>query len=216
MKWITLISRKKTLNYTEFQDYYEYNHCLKAMKYFPFHRYERNYIFSGSKDLDFDCICKFEVDDGYHLHDIYSCHSRQIMNGDTCPSMSSENVRYLRVREHILNDGIDSIDFIGEKRYVLLFKFEGMIADVREARMEEAAKIIVEKLNYVRKLSYDIVELRREDEFPFDACLWVSADIGFKSMCRYFRKLSGMQSLFEVNTYNSSPEVLQYRFTGNM
>lgn len=217
MKTISLISRLESLSLSQFRDYYEHTHCLKAMKYFPFQKYRRNYIVSGGEGLDFDCLSEVEIDPDPSLQDVVNSDAWAMMKEDERQFMRPECIRFAKVSEQMLvQDGdVSSETSDDEHRFALFLQRGEMDREAFDSSVREIGNNLEKDLRGVRKSSALIVEDLRKNPLPFDAVVWVSAQVDQKQLSGTYESIPGLLSITEVHSCSSDPDVLRYRFSGN-
>lgn len=214
MKTISLISRLENLSISEFRDYYEHVHCLKAMKYFPFKRYRRNYIVAGGEHLDFNCVSEVKIEPSHDRSAIVDSGAWAMMKEDERQFMRPEKIRFSGVDEWTVA-GIDEAILVpGKRRFLMLFKRDSMQdAEFREY-LREVGRGVTKKLGSRITCSFDVVKAAKERAIPFEGLMWITADRSLKELCEHSGDLPGLSSILQVESYESDQEVMQYRFKG--
>lgn len=214
MKTISLISRLENLSMSEFRDYYEQVHCLKAMKYFPFKRYRRNYIVAGGDHVDFNCVSEVKIEPSHDLSAIVDSGAWTMMKEDERQFMRPEKIRFSRVDEWAVVGIDEALSAPGEPRFLMLFERGSMHEAEFCEYLREIGRGVTKKLGSRIKYSFDVVKTAKERALPFEGLMWITADLSLKELCECIGDLPGLRSIVQVESYESDPEVMQYRFKG--
>lgn len=214
MKTISLISRLENLSMSEFRDYYEQVHCLKAMKYFPFKTYRRNYIVAGGEHLDFNCVSEVKIEPSHDLSAIVDSSAWAMMKEDELQFMRPEKIRFSRVDEWTVAEIDEAISALGGHRFLMLFKRDSMQEAEFCEFLREIGRGVTKKLGSRITYSFDVVKAAKERAFPFEGLMWITGDLSLKGLCEHIGDLPGLRSILQVESYESDPEVMQYRFKG--
>tara|TARA_Y100001001_G_C7975803_1_gene297567 strand:- start:579 stop:1013 length:435 start_codon:yes stop_codon:yes gene_type:complete len=139
-----------------------------------------------------------------------------MMKEDERQFMRPECIRFSRASEWVLARKDSSSDAPSERRFVMLFRQGGMRREEFGDYLGEIGHSLKGRLKRVRWCSIDVVETAKISGFPFDAILWISADVNLENLCIKSGDLPGLLSLAEIESYQSDPEVLRYWFEGDV
>lgn len=201
---------------SEFRDYYEHVHCLKAMKYFPFKKYRRNYIVAGGEHLDFNCVSEVKIQSGVNLSAIVDSGAWEMMKEDERQFMRPEKIRFSRVDEQVIIGADEERWEPGKRRFLMLFERESMQQAEFCEYLKEICKGFTRKLGSGNTCSFDVVQSTRKSVLPCDGLMWITADLEFRDLCQRVGDLPGLVSVLHVESYESDPEVMRYRYKGTL
>lgn len=199
---------------SEFRDYYEHVHCLKAMKYFPFKRYRRNYIVAGGEHLDFNCVSEVKIQSGHDLSAIVDSGAWAMMKEDERQFMRPEKIRFSRVYEQAVVGADEESCEPGKHRFLMLFKRDSMQEAEFCEYLKEIGRGVTRRLGSGNTCSFDVVQTAKDKAFPFEGLMWLTADLSLKDLCERTGDLPGLSSVLQVESCESDPDVMQYRFEG--
>jgi len=120
MKSLCLLSRRPGTTREAFREYYETRHCKLGMKYYPFAKYLRNHVLESSREIDFDCVSEFYIDDGRLQVDPMSTPAGEILRADERSFMDQSLIRPALGEESILAGPPRDVAPPGTRRQLLL------------------------------------------------------------------------------------------------
>lgn len=174
MKTVGLLSRRGDLTREAFRTYYETRHAVLGMTHFPFTKYVRNHLVTASREIDFDCISEFWVDDLANTHAILSSPIGDMFREDEQRFMDRALIRSGLSDERLLFGPPRGVDEASTRRR--FFCFRGPAGVERQAFLEavaSAGRLLPELLPGVTRVALDATSpFPGEGAFVFDG--WLS------------------------------------------
>lgn len=171
MKSVCLLSRRADLSRAAFRDYYESQHCLLGMRYFPFQRYVRNHLLCSQPEVDFDCLSEFEVAVGFRSQDVLNSPAGILLRADEQRFMIRELIRPAAAVESLLFGPQRGVDRFVSGRQLLLFKRGDEALQSFALRLATHGAALGAATPGVRRVTLDLFQAYPGIAFGYDAML---------------------------------------------